>query len=384
MAKPTGAICNLDCAYCFFLSKESLYPESNFRMSDEALKNYIKQYVQSQPGNEVMITWQGGEPTLMGIDFFEKANRYANQFKRPHQRVGFSIQTNGTFLNDEWGKFLHKNNYLVGISIDGPEHLHDIYRRDKGNQPTFRRVIAGLDALKKHQVEHNILCTVNNANGDYPLEVYHFFRDKLKAQYIQFIPIVERKNETGFQEGNEVTERSVRPAQWGKFLSAIFDEWIKRDVGRVFVPTFESALANWYGVPAGICVFNETCGNAMALEHNGDLYSCDHFVEPNYLLGNIAETPMAEMLMSEQQREFGLAKKDALPQYCLDCEVRFACHGECPKNRFIQTPAGEDGLNYLCEGFKAFFTHIDAPMTFMRNELRAQRSPTRVMTHFGK
>jgi len=385
MAKPTGAICNLDCAYCFFLSKEALYPGSNFRMSDEVLKRYIKQYVQSQPSvPEVTVTWQGGEPTLMGIDFFEKATRYARQFKRPQQRVSFAIQTNGVLLDDDWGKFLRKNRYLVGISIDGPEHLHDIYRLDKGGEPTYRRVIAGLDVLKKHRVEHNILCTVNAANGDHPLEIYRFFRDDLKAEYIQFIPIVERENETGFQEGNQVTERSVQPNQWGDFLTAIFDEWVKRDVGRVFIPTFESALANWYGVPAGICVFNESCGNALALEHNGDLYACDHFVEPNYLLGNIAETPMAEMLMSEQQRDFGQAKKDALPQYCLDCEVRFACHGECPKNRFIETPDGEEGLNYLCEGYKAFFNHIDAPMKFMANELREQRSPARVMTHFTK
>ncbi len=382
MAKPTGAICNLDCAYCFFLSKESLYPESNFRMSDDVLKNYIKQYVQSQPGNEVMITWQGGEPTLMGIEFFEKATQYANQFKRPHQRVSFSIQTNGVLLDDDWGTFLNRNGYLVGISVDGPEHLHDIYRRDKGGKPTFRRVIAGLDALKRNRVEYNILCTVNAANGNHPLDVYHFFRDELKAEYIQFIPIVERQNETGFQEGDQVTERSVRPEQWGKFLTTIFDEWVKRDVGKAFIPTFESALANWYGIPAGICVFNETCGSALALEHNGDLYACDHYVEPNYLLGNIAETPMAELLMNEQQQNFGQAKKDTLPQYCLDCDVRFACHGECPKNRFTQTPDGEDGLNYLCEGYKAFLTHIDAPMKFMTKELRAQRSPARVMTHF--
>jgi len=351
-------------------------------MSDDVLKAYIKQYVQSQPNSEVMITWQGGEPTLMGIEFFEKATRYANQFKRPHQRVSFSIQTNGVLLDDEWGTFLNRNGYLVGISIDGPEHLHDTYRRDKGGKPTFRSVIAGLDTLKKHRVEYNILCTVNSANGDHPLDIYYFFRDQLKAEYIQFIPIVERQNETGFQEGNQVTERSVRPEQWGKFLTTIFDEWVKRDVGKIFIPTFESALANWYGVPAGICVFNETCGSALALEHNGDLYACDHYVEPNYLLGNIAETEMAELLMSEQQQYFGQAKKDTLPQYCLDCEVRFACHGECPKNRFTKTPDGEDGLNYLCDGYKTFFTHIDAPMKFMTNELRAQRSPARVMTHF--
>jgi len=381
LAKPTGAICNLDCAYCFFLSKEQLYPGSEFRMSDEVLKRYVKQYIQSQPGPEVTIAWQGGEPTLMGLEFFHRAVAYANEFKRPGQRVSYTIQTNGVLLDDEWGKFLKKHNFLVGISIDGPAALHDTYRLDKGGKPTFERVIAGLGILRKYRVETNILCTVNAANGDHPLEVYRFFRDELNADFIQFIPIVERQNTTGFQEGDQVTERSVRPKQWGDFLKTIFDEWVRRDVGRVFIPTFESALANWYGVPAGICVFNETCGLALAIEHNGDLYACDHFVEPNYLLGNIQHIPMAELVNGEKQREFGQAKKDDLPQYCLDCEVRFACHGECPKNRFTKTPEGEPGLNYLCEGYKSFFKHIDEPMKFMAMELKMQRSPAGVMKY---
>ncbi len=380
MAKPTGAICNLDCAYCFFLSKEALYPESKFRMSYGVLKAYIKQYVQSQARvSEVMITWQGGEPTLMGLDFFRKATQYADQFKAPRQKISFAIQTNGVLLNDDWGEFLREKGYLVGISIDGPAHLHNTYRQDKGGKPTFGRVIAGLNILKKHNVEFNILCTVNTANVDHPLEAYRFFRDEVQAAFIQFIPIVERQNETGFQEGDQVTERSVQPQQWGNFLKTVFDEWVKTDVGQVFIPTFESALANWYGVAAGICVFNETCGSAMALEHNGDLYACDHYVEPNYLLGNILKSSMPELLMSEKQQGFGLAKKDDLPKYCQECEVRFACHGECPKNRFTKTPDDEEGLNYLCEGYKAFFKHIDAPMKFMVNELRNQRSPARVM-----
>ena len=384
LAKPTGAICNLDCAYCFFLSKEQLYPGSNFRMSDEVLKSYIQQYIQSQPTREATIAWQGGEPTLMGLDFFRQAVAYADEFKRPGQRISYSIQTNGVLLDDEWGKFLRKHRFLVGISIDGPAVLHDVYRRDKGGKPTFERVIAGLNILKKHRVEYNILCTVNAANGNHPLETYRFFRDDLKAEFIQFIPIVERQNETGFQEGDQVTERSVRAQQWGDFLSAIFDEWVKRDVGRIFVPTFESALANWYGVPAGICVFNETCGLALAIEHNGDLYACDHYVEPDYLLGNSQQLAMVNLVHSDQQREFGQAKKDTLPQYCKECEVQFACHGECPKNRFTKTPDGEQGLNYLCEGYKAFFKHIDEPMIFMANELKMQRSPARVMKHFPR
>ncbi|MBT3336484.1 MAG: anaerobic sulfatase maturase [Anaerolineae bacterium] len=377
MAKPTGAICNLDCAYCFFLSKESLYPGSDFRMSDEVLKNYIKQYVQSQPTPDVTITWQGGEPTLMGLDFFKRATQYADQFKRPKQRVSFAIQTNGVLLDDEWGKFLRKNRYLVGISIDGPAHLHDIYRQDKGGKPTFERVLAGLKILKKYRVEHNILCTVNAANGDHPLEVYRFFRDMLKAEYLQFIPIVDKEDHEA-----QVTSRSVRPKQWGDFLTTIFDEWIKRDVGRIFIPTFESALANWFGVPAGICVFNETCGSALALEHNGDLYACDHYVDPDFLLGNIAQTLMVDLVNGKKQQLFGQAKKDGLPKYCQECDVRFACHGECPKNRFTKAPSREVGLNYLCEGYKTFFRHIDAPMKFMANELQMQRSPARVMTHF--
>jgi len=385
MAKPRGAICNLDCAYCFFLSKEKLYPESNFRMSDEVLRAYLKQYIQSQPtAPEITITWQGGEPTLMGLDFFKKASKYAKRYKSPRQRVSFALQTNGVLLDDEWGQFLHEQRYLVGISVDGPAHLHDIYRRDKGDKPTFRRVIAGLETLKKHRVEHNILCTVNAQNGDHPLEIYRFFRDELEVAYIQFIPIIERVNESGFQEGDQVTARSVRPAQWGNFLKTIFDEWVRRDVGKVFIPTFEAALANRVGIPAGICVFNETCGNALALEHNGDLYACDHFVEPNYLLGNITEKALPALVMSEKQRNFGQAKKDDLPQYCLDCPVLFACHGGCPKNRFTPTPDGKGGLNYLCEGYKDFFTHIDAPLKFMAEELRMRRSPARVMTHFER
>ena len=381
LSKPTGAICNLDCAYCFYLSKEKLYPGSQFRMPDDVLEQHVRQLLETGNRAQVSLAWQGGEPTLMGLDFFRQAVRYAEQFKRPHQKIEYSIQTNGILLDDEWGAFLKENNFLVGISLDGPSLLHDVYRVDKGAQPTHARVLKGLSFLKKHQVDFNILCTVNAANSKYPLEVYRYFRDEIDAQFVQFIPIVERQNETGFQEGDTVTERSVEPQQWGRFLVAIFDEWVRQDVGKVFIPTFESALANWLGMPAGICVFNATCGGAVALEHNGDLYACDHYVEPKYFLGNIREKRMDELVASQQQREFGQAKLDTLPKYCRECPVQFACHGECPKNRFIKTPDGEPGLNYLCAGYKHFFQHIDLPMRYMANELRHQRSPMSVMAY---
>ncbi len=379
LAKPTGAICNLDCAYCFFLSKEKLYPGSSFRMSPEVLEEHIRQYIEAQQIPQVNISWQGGEPTLMGLDFFRLSVELVERYRKPGMTILYTIQTNGTRLDDEWCEFFREHGFLVGLSVDGPGHLHDVYRRDKGGAPTFERVMKGHSLLKKHGVDFNILCTVNSANGDHPLEVYRFFRDELEAEFIQFIPIVERDNLTGFQEGDRVTERSVRPEQWGRFLIAVFDEWVRRDVGRVFVQTFDAALANWCGAPAGVCVFNPTCGDAMALEHNGDLYSCDHYVEPRYLLGNILETPMAELAASPAQRRFGQDKLDTLPRYCRECEVRFACHGECPKNRFTLTPDGEPGLNYLCAGYRAFFNHIDHPMRMMRDLLRRGLPPAGVM-----
>ncbi|BCW99822.1 MAG: anaerobic sulfatase maturase [Armatimonadota bacterium] len=379
LAKPTGAICNLDCAYCFFLSKEKLYPGSSFRMSDAVLEEHIRQYIESQSVPQVNISWQGGEPTLMGLDFFRRSVELAEKYRKPGMSIFHTIQTNGTRLDDEWCHFFREHGFLVGISVDGPAHLHDAYRRDKGGGATFERVMRGHALLKKHGVEYNILCTVNSANGDHPLEVYRFFRDALGAEFIQFIPIVERDNTTGFQEGDRVTERSVRPEQWGSFLTTVFDEWVRRDVGQVFVQTFDAALANWCGAPAGVCVFTPTCGDALALEHNGDLYSCDHFVEPRYLLGNILQTPMAELVNSPRQQRFGQDKLDTLPRYCRECDVRFACHGECPKNRFILTPDGEPGLNYLCAGYRAFFRHIDRPMRMMRDLLRQGRAPAEVM-----
>jgi uncharacterized protein len=279
------------------------------------------------------------------------------------------MQTNGTLLDDEWCAFFKEHNFLIGISIDGPRELHDVYRVDKGGQPTFDKVMRGIRLLQKHEVEFNILTTVNRVNGDHPLEVYRFIRDEIGADWMQFIPVVERINEDGrtlYQEGDTVSDRSVLAEQFGRFLSTIFDEWVHHDVGRVYVQTFEAALRNWLSMNAsGMCVFNETCGQGLAIEHNGDLYACDHFVEPSYFLGNIQQEHMIEMVASPQQLKFGQDKLDGLPQYCLDCDVRFACHGECPKNRFITTPSGEVGLNYLCAGFKHFFHHVDFPMKLM-------------------
>lgn len=373
MAKPTGATCNLDCQYCFFLSKEMLYPGSRFRMADDLLESYIRQLIEAHRVPEVTVAWQGGEPTLMGLDFFRRALEYENKYRKPGTTIENTMQTNGTLLNDEWCEFFRENNFLIGLSLDGPREMHDAYRVDKGGHPTFDKVVHAARLLQKHQVEFNILTTVNAANADHPLEVYHFLRDEIGTRFIQFIPIVERINSDGstlLQEGTEVTHRSVKAEQWGTFLITVFDEWVRRDVGTVFVQMFDAALASWVGAPQSLCIFSETCGSALALEHNGDLYSCDHFVEPLYFLGNIRKDKMAELVSSEKQRRFGNAKRDTLPRYCRECEVRFACHGECPKNRFIMTPDGEPGLNYLCAGYKAFFKHIDRPMRIMADLLR--------------
>ncbi len=381
LAKPTGAACNLGCKYCFFLSKKNLYPGSGFRMSDELLETYMRQYIEAQQIPQATIAWQGGEPTLMGLDFFRRSTIYQQKYKRPGMTIQNTMQTNGTLLDDEWCEFFHKNNFLIGLSLDGPKRLHDVYRIDKAGRPTFDKVMKAARLLRKHKVEFNILTTVHAANGDHPLDVYRFLRDEVKTNFIQFIPIVERDNDTGFQEGDKVTDRSVKAAQYGRFLKDIFDEWVRKDVGRIFVQIFDVALAAWAGVHPGICAFSQTCGTAMAMEHNGDMYSCDHFVEPKYLLGNIKETHMARLAASEKQQKFGQDKLDTLPKYCQNCEVRFVCNGECPKNRFIKAPDGDPRLNYLCDGYREFFRHIDGPMRFMANELRQGRAPANVMSY---
>ena len=407
LAKPTGATCNLDCDYCFFLSKEMLYPGSRFRMADEMLETYIRQLIEGRQAPEVIVAWQGGEPTLMGLDFFRRSITYQRKYLKPGMTVQNTIQTNGTLINDEWAAFFREHNFLVGISIDGPAAMHDAYRRDKGGQPTFDRVIRGLDLLKEHGVEFNALVTIHHANADHPLEVYRYLRDDLGIQYIQLIPIVERVVRTDADEaevdqpgevvshkswrerplytqfGNAVTERSVTAEQFGRFLIAIFEEWVRRDVAKVYINMFDVALASWAGEPAGLCVFSPTCGTALAMEHNGDMYSCDHFVEPAYYLGNIKDTPMIELVSSSQQRKFGQDKLDTLPRYCRECMVRFACHGGCPKDRFILTPDGEGGLNYLCAGYMAFFKHVDRPMRTMAELLRRDRAPAEIMQFYA-
>ena len=379
MAKPTGSACNLHCDYCFFLKKESLYPGSSFRMSDEVHEAYIRQLLEAHQVPQVTVAWQGGEPTLMGLDFFRRSVELQKKYARPGTRIENTFQTNGILLNDEWCRFFHENDFLVGLSMDGPDGLHDFYRKDKGGHPTFDRVVRGARLLQEHKVEFNILCTINSQNADHPLDAYRFFRDDLGVHYIQFIPIVERDNETGSQAGNQVTDRSVRPDQLGRFLIGIFDEWVKKDVGNTFVLNFDGALAGWLDMAGTVCIFGPTCGLGMALEHNGDLYSCDHFVEPNYYLGNILKTPMIDLVASEKQRRFGQDKKDSLPRNCRECEFLHICHGECPKNRFLATPDGEPGLNYLCAGYKAFFKHADKPMRIMADLLRQNRPASEVI-----
>ena len=386
MAKPTGAACNLDCDYCFFLNKEQLYPGSTMRMSGDVLEAYLHQYIETQSVPEVTIAWQGGEPMMMGLDFFRGSVEIADRSAPTGTHISYTLQTNGTLLDRDWCSFLRENGFLVGLSLDGPRELHDRYRHDKGGGGTFDRVLKAARLMQEERVKFNVLCTVNAANAGRPLDVYRFFRDDLGVRWIQFIPIVERINIDGstlLQQGDTVTDRSVDQRQWGEFLSAVFDEWLVADVGEVHVNMFESAFASWVGAPALACIFEETCGDALALEHNGDLYSCDHFVEPSHLLGNITETPMADLIASEQQARFGKDKHAGLPSRCRECEVLFACNGECPKNRFV-TLDDETGLNYLCEGYRSFFSYIDSAMRVLAGLYKSGRSPAEITDAFAK
>jgi len=360
MAKPSGAMCNLDCGYCYFLSKERLYPGSRFRMPDETLEAYVRQLTHSAHGNVVTFAWQGGEPTLLGIDFYRRAFALQRRHAPRSLRVVNAFQTNGVTLDDAWCALFREHDVLVGLSVDGPRALHDAYRVDKRGAGTFDRVMRGYERLVRHGVEVNLLATVHAANQDHPLQVYRFFRDELAARFLQFIPIVERAAPSGFQEGTALTERSLDGGAYGRFMNAIFDEWLAHDIGSVYVQLFDVTLAKYLGQP-GLCVFEETCGAALALEHNGDVYSCDHFVEPAHHLGNLHERPLADMVGSTRQAAFGAAKRDTLPRQCRECDVRWLCNGGCPKDRVATTDDGEPGLNHLCEGYDAFFTH-SAPM----------------------
>lgn len=393
MAKPAGPICNMDCEYCFYLEKESLYPNAVFEMPYSVLETFIKQKIEAHTAPVVNFSWQGGEPTLLGVDYFRKVVRLQQKYSNG-KKIENSFQTNGILLDDEWSEFFSENNFLIGISIDGPRSLHDEYRINKGGSPTFDQVINGLSFLKKHSVEFNTLTVVHNVNSQYPLKTYNFLKE-IDSRFMQFIPIVERvaikKNDDGlslvspdYNEEANVTEWSVKPEDYGKFLIRIFDEWVRNDVGKYFVQIFDVALESWYGLEPSLCVFRETCGDALAIEHNGDLYSCDHYVYPENKLGNIMEQHINNLVDLPKQSKFGNEKKDTLPKYCMNCEVKFACNGECPKHRFIKTPDGEDGLNYLCAGYKNFFNHIDPYMKFMAEQLKNKKPPASIMTEIKK
>lgn len=391
MTKPIGPICNLDCKYCFYLEKETLYPGTkSWKMSDEVLESYIRQYIESQSTDSVAFAWQGGEPTLLGLEYFEKIVALQQKYADGKQ-IENAVQTNGVLLNEAWTQFFAANDFLIGISIDGPRELHDYYRVDKGQQPTFDKVMRGIQHLKEANVRFNTLTVVNRQNSRQPKEVYRFLKET-GSGYMQFIPVVERVVQHPSPNGltllspdakssTEVSDWSVESLEYGKFLCAIFDEWVRHDVGKTFVQIFDVALESWLGMHQSLCVFSPTCGSALALEHQGDLYSCDHYVYPENKLGNILENPLASLVQVPQQKEFGSAKRDTLPRYCRECDVRFACHGECPKHRFINTPDGEPGLNYLCAAYKLFFHHVGPYMEFMSNEFRRQQAPAKVMEY---
>ena len=387
MAKPAGSACNLACSYCYYLEKQHLYKDSPKRiMSDELLEKFIREYLESLTTPQAMFTWHGGETLMRPLSFFEKVVRLQEQYGRGRQ-IENSIQTNGTLLNDEWCRFFKQHGWLVGISIDGPQEFHDEYRKTRSGSPSWVKVMRGIQLLNKHGVEWNALAVVNDFNADYPLDFYHFFKE-IGCHYLQFTPIVERllphddgRRLAAVDEGNEkqLADFSVTPAQWGRFLCTIFDEWVRHDVGQYFIQTFDATLANWAGVTPGICSLSRNCGHAGVMEWNGDVYSCDHFVFPQYKLGNIHEHSLIEMMYSPRQQAFGGRKLGALPRQCRQCQWLFACNGECPKNRFCHTSDGEPGLNYLCEGYRQFFSHAAPYMDFMKRQLDEQRPPADIM-----
>ena len=387
MLKPAGAHCNLACKYCYYLEKNNLYQNSHRHlMTDEMLEQFTREYIEAQTMPQVLFTWHGGEPLMRSIDFYKKA--LALQKKYAHgKQIDNVIQTNGTFLTDEWCGFFAKNHWLVGISIDGPQEYHDHYRVTPAGKPSWEKVMQGISLLKKHRVEWNAMAVVNAYNAEHPLEFYHFFRDN-GCQYLQFTPIVERLTEhedgrtlASLADDREIplADASVTPQQWGNFLCTIFDDWVRHDVGKTFVEIFDCTLANWMGVLPGICAYSKECGHAGVMEHNGDVYSCDHFVFPEYKLGNIKDQSLIDMLYGEKQQAFSQLKHTSLPRQCKECDMEFACHGECPKNRFEKDKYGEPGLNYLCQGYYQYYTHVAPYMDFMKRELLAQRPPANIM-----
>lgn len=387
MLKPAGAHCNLACKYCYYLEKNNLYQNSHRHlMSDEMLEQFTREYIEAQTMPQVLFTWHGGEPLMRSIDFYKKALELQKKYANGKQ-IDNVIQTNGTLLTNEWCEFFAKNHWLVGISIDGPQEYHDHYRVTPDGKPSWEKVMQGISLLKKHRVEWNAMAVVNAYNAEHPLEFYHFFKDN-GCQYLQFTPIVERLTEhedgrtlASLADDREIplADASVTPQQWGNFLCTIFDDWVRHDVGKTFVEIFDCTLANWMGVLPGICAYSKECGHAGVMEHNGDVYSCDHFVFPEYKLGNIREQSLIDMLYGEKQQAFSRLKHTSLPRQCKECDMEFACHGECPKNRFEKDKYGEPGLNYLCQGYYQYYTHVAPYMDFMKRELLAQRPPANIM-----
>ena len=387
MLKPAGAHCNLACKYCYYLEKNKLYPTAQRHlMSDEMLELFTREYIEAQTMNQVLFTWHGGEPLLRSIGFYRKALSLQQKYAGG-RRIDNVIQTNGTLLTDEWCEFFAQNHWLVGISIDGPQPDHDHYRLTAAGKPSWKKVMQGIKLQKKHGVEWNAMAVVNAYNANHPLEFYRFFKEN-GCQFLQFTPIVERltRHEDGrtlasLADKDEISlsEASVAPEQWGYFLCAIFDEWVRKDVGKIFVEIFDCTLANWMGISPGICAYSKECGHAGVMEHNGDVYSCDHFVFPEYKLGNIRDHSLIDMLYGEQQQEFSRLKHSSLPRQCKECDMEFACHGECPKNRFMKDKYGDSGLNYLCPGYYHYYQHVAPYMDYMKQELMSQRPPSNIM-----
>lgn len=392
MLKPIGGHCNLACDYCYYLEKTQLYTDiPKHVMSEELLEHFTREYIQSQTVPQVLFTWHGGETFMRPLSFYKKAMEFQRKYSGGRE-IDNVIQTNGTLITDEWCVFLKENNWLVGVSIDGPQEFHDEYRRSKQGLPSFFKVIKGIELLNKHGVEWNAMAVVNDYNADFPLEFYRFFK-QLNCHYIQFTPIVERvmphrdgRQLAHVKDGADcaLTDFSVTPEQWGDFTCAIFDEWVRHDVGTYFIQLFDSTLANWMGVNPGVCTLGRSCGHAAVMEFNGDVYACDHFVFPEYKLGNLRTSSLIEMLYGEKQTQFGQMKHELLPAQCKECEFLFACNGECPKNRFAQTKSAEAGLNYLCKGYHRFFSHVAPYMDFMKKELLEERSPANVMEAISK